>query len=162
MIEQTEKRILLTDNSIQVAGETQIIHGHVNIERYGILRDLELRSAIGVDFAGMHRTGKQWTALKNSGKGFEADVMMQNMLDGTALRKVNRQHDPLLLICTLFICPATEDRRYWNEETANEKIKLWSEEGYPTEDFLRLGLQFSRRYQFVSEEDSLNGSENPE
>ena len=150
MIEQTEKRIALTDNSIEVAGETHIIHGSVNLERYVHLDELMMRSRFGVGWVEWHRAGQEWTRLKNAGKGFDADVMMQNMLDGKPLRKANKQHAPEILICTLFICPKSEDRTQWNEEMANEKIKLWSAEGFAAEDFTRLGLLYMERYQLVS------------
>lgn len=146
MIEQKEKRIALDDNSIQVGEEKHIIHGNVNLERYVYLDELVLRGRFGVGWIEWHRKGQQWTQMKNAGKGFEADVMMQNMLDGTPLRKANKQHSPEVLICTLFICPETEDRTTWNEEAANEKIKLWSKEGFPAEDFTRLGLLYIERY----------------
>lgn len=148
-----EKRILLDANSFQAGGRKFIIYGSVNIERYTILQELEVRSIFGADYVQLHRAFVEWVNLKNAKKDFDADTMLRNTFEGV-LRKTNKQYDPLLLICTLFMCDESEDRASWDEANANEKIKLWSEEGYPTEDFLRWGLHFSRRYQLGLEEGS--------
>ncbi len=158
---ESEKRIPLDANSFEAGGKTFIIHGSLNIERYTILQDLEVRSAYGADFVQLHRAFLKWVDLKNAKKDHDADHMMRNTFEGV-LRKVNKQYDPLLLICTLFMCEKDEDRTQWDEANANEKIKLWSEEGYPTEDFLRWGLRFSRHYQRGFLEDSLDILESPE
>lgn len=150
---ESEKRIPLDANSFQAGGKTFIIYGSVNIERYTIMQELEVRSMFGADFAQLHRAFVEWVNLKNQKKDFDADIKLRNTFEGV-LRKANNQYDPLLLICTLFMCEADEDRKTWDEANANEKIKLWSEEGYPTEDFLRWGLRFSRLYQLGSDSDT--------
>lgn len=155
MIEQTEKRILLTDNSFEAGGKTYIIHGSVNIERYTVLQNLEVQSAFGADFVQLHRAHAKWAELHNKRLPFDADRLMDNTFSAVA-RKANGQRDPLILICTLFMCDKDEDRTTWDEETANEKIKIWSEEGFPAEDFFRLALRFSKRYQSGLEDDSLD------
>ena len=160
-MKESEKRIPLDANSFTAGGKTFIIYASVNIERKRIMQNLEVQSYYGVDLAGINRIGIKWTDMKNKGKGFEADVMMSNMLEG-GLRKVNNQHDPLMLICTLFMCTEDENRNVWDEALANEKLKLWSEEGYPSEDFLHWGVRFSRHYQQGLPEDSLTSLEEGE
>ena len=158
---ESEKRIPLDANSFQAGGKTFIVYGSVNIERKIIMQDLEIRAGYGMDIIQIIQTGTKWTEMKNKGKGFEADVMLQNMFEG-GMRSANGQQDPMILICTLFMCPEDEDRTVWDEAQANEKIKLWSKEGYPSEDFLFWGVRFSRRYQQGLPEDSPNFSESPE
>jgi hypothetical protein len=48
------------------------------------------------------------------------------------------------------------------EETANERIQKWSDEGYPVEDFFALGLRFVKHYQHALLSDFLNTSEREE
>jgi hypothetical protein len=140
------KRIALTDNSFEAGGKKFIIHSSVNIELYRVLEELQVRARFGSSFAALHRGFEKVIELINKSKRFEADIALHNMMQGTA-RAINKQHDPLILICTLFCWPDGEERKTWDEEQANETIKLWSEEGYPVEDFLLLGLQFVRHYQ---------------
>mgnify|MGYP003440620503 FL=1 len=142
----TEKRINLTDNSFEAGGKTFIIYSSVNIERYRVLEDLQVQARFGANYAQLHTGFEKIVDLKNKGKQFEADIALHNMRQGV-VRKLNKQHDPLLLMATLFCCPADEDRTIWSEESANEKLELWSKEGYPVEDFLFLSLQLCRRYQ---------------
>ena len=94
-------------------------------------------------------------------KDFDADCHLRNIFEGVA-RGVNKQHDPLPLISTLFIWPSGStpmDKMGWSEEAANEKLRLWSEEGYPVEDFTNLGLCFAKRYASDSVIDSQGISE---
>lgn len=153
-----DKRIPRDANSFEAGGRTYIIYGSVPIERYTVMQELEVRSAYGATYAQLHRAYKDWTDMKNKGRGHEADVKMSNTFEGVN-RKTNKQYDPILLICTLFMCEKDEDRTTWSEEQANEKIKVWSKEGYPTEDFLRWGLHFVRLYQVGFNEDSQSISE---
>lgn len=140
------KRILLTDNSFEAGGKRYIVHSTLNIERYRVLEELQVRSRFGKSFADLHRGFERVVELINKGKRFEADIALNNMMQGTA-RALNKQHDPLILICTLFCCEEGQPRTGWDEEAANETVKIWSEEGYPVEDFLYLGLHFVRHYQ---------------
>lgn len=158
MVEQTTKRVGLNDNSFTAGGVKYIIHSSINIERYKILDELQTRQAYGTDYAGLFRGFLKWVELKNASKPFDADTHMRNVFEGV-VRKVNKQNEPILLICTLFIDPEGADRSAWDEETANETIKKWSDEGIPVEDFFRLGLEFVRRYQVAFQPDSLNTSE---
>ncbi len=164
MVEQKEKRIGLNDNSFEAGGVKYIIHSSVNIELYQKLDDLQVRAAYGVDYAGLFRGFLKWVELKNASKPFDADTHLRNIFEGV-LRKQNNQNHPLLLICTLFIHPENSDRNQWSEESANEVLKKWSDEGYPVEDFFRLGLEFVRRYQVAFQPDfqsSLEGLQSPE
>jgi len=142
----TGKRINLTDNSFEAGGQKFIIHSSVNIERYRVLEELQVRANYGQNYAQLHSGFLKITDLINKGKRFEADIAMNNMMQGV-VRALNKQHNPMLLMATLFCCTSDEDRATWSEETANEKIELWSKEGYPVEDFFGLSLQLCRHYQ---------------
>ena len=156
-----EKRIGLNDNSFQAGGKKYIIHSTVNIERYRHMEELQVRAAFGQNYAQFHAGFLRIVDLKNKGKQFEADIALNNMMQGTA-RAINKQHNPLLLIATLFCCTQGEDRTTWDEETANEKIEIWSKEGYPVEDFFGLSLQSCRHYQSDLFQDLGNGLEETE
>lgn len=142
----TEKRIQLTDNSFLAGGRRFIVYSSLNIERYRILEELQVRARFGQNYAQLHVGFLKVVDLANKGKRFESDIALNNMMQGV-VRALNKQHDPVLLMATLFCCEETEDRTIWSEESANEKIELWSKEGYPVEDFFRLSLQLCRRYQ---------------
>jgi hypothetical protein len=156
-----EKRILVTDNSFLADGRRFVIYSSLNIERYRILEELQVRARYGQNYAQMHTGYLKVVDLINKGKRFEADIALNNMMQGVA-RAINKQHDPLLLMATLFCCEDAEDRTIWSEESANEKIELWSKEGYPVEDFFRLSLQLCRRYQDGLFSDLLDTSEEAE
>lgn len=158
---ESEKRIRLTDNSFEAGGVKFIVHSSLCIELYRVLDELQTRAAFGADFAGLFRGYEKWVKLKNEQKPFDADTHLRNVFEGVA-RKVNNQHDPLVLICTLFCWPEGADRTKWDEESANETIKKWNDEGYPIEDFFQLGLQFIRRYQGALQLDSLSSLEGEE
>jgi hypothetical protein len=161
MPESKPKRISLSDNSFEAGGEKFIIHSTLNVARYRVLDELQLRAAYGVDYAGLFRGYTRWVQLKNEQKPFDADVHLRNIFEGVQ-RKVNNQNDPMLLICTLFCDPVGSDRTKWDEETANERIQKWSDEGYPVEDFFALGLRFVKHYQHALLSDFLNTSEKEE
>lgn len=154
----TEKRINLTDNSFEAGGQKFIIHSSLNIERYRVLEELQVRARYGQNYAQLHTGFLKVVDLINKGKRFEADNALHNMMQGT-VRALNKQHDPMLLMATLFCCPDDEDRTTWSEETANEKISIWSKEGYPVEDFFGLSLQLCRHYQEGLFNDLINTSE---
>lgn len=160
MVEST-KRIRLTDNSFTAGGVKYIVHSSICIELYRHLDELQTRQAFGADYAGLFRGYSKWVELKNQQKPFDADVHLRNIFEGVA-RKVNNQNEPLLLICTLFCWPEGADRTKWDEESANETIKKWNGEGYPVEDFFRLGLEFVKRYQAAFQLDSLSSLEEGE
>jgi len=148
MVEQTEKRVRLTDNSFDAGGVTYVIHSSVTAELYRHMDELLVRGRFGKGYAQLHNAYLKWVELKNAKKDFDADIHLRNVFEGVA-RGVNKQHDPLVLICTLFMWPegsTSMDKMGWNEESANEKISAWSEEGYPVEDFTNWGLFFAKRY----------------
>ena len=153
-----QKRISLTDNSFEAGGKKYLIHSWVNIERYRVLEDLQVRAGFGSSYAQLHNGFVKVVDLVNKGKRFESDIALHNMMQGVA-RKLNKQHDPMLLMATLICCTEDEDRTVWSEESANEKIEIWSKEGYPVEDFFPLSLQLCRHYQEGLYNDSLNISE---
>ena len=155
MLDEKEKRVGLSDNSFVAGGKTFIVHSSVNIRMYRVLEELQVRARFGMNYAQLHAGYVKWVELKNTKKDFDADVHLRNVFEGVA-RGVNKQNDPLVLICTLFCWPQGEPRIDWDEELANDTINLWSEEGYPVEDFLLLGLQFVRRYQTGSLTESLS------
>lgn len=141
-----EKRIGLTDNSFEAGGNKYIIHSSLNIERYRHMEELQVRAHYGQNYAQLHQGFLKVTDLINKGKRFDSDIALNNMMQGV-VRALNKQHNPVLLIATLFCCTEDEDKAVWNEEAANEKIEIWSKEGYPVEDFFGLCLRFCRRYQ---------------
>jgi len=146
---EAEKRIPISANSFEAGGKKFIVHSSVPIDFYERMDELQVQARYGKSFADLHRAYIKWVELKNAKKDFDADVQLRNVFEGVA-RGVNKQQDPLILICTLFCWPEGEPRISWSEETANETIKLWSEEGYPVEDFFSLALQFVARYQSAS------------
>lgn len=146
---ESEKRITLDANSFEAGGKKFIIHSSVPIDFYERMDELQVQARYGKSFADLHRAYVKWVELKNAKKDFDADVQLRNVFEGVA-RGVNKQQDPLILICTLFCWPEGVPRISWSEEAANETIKLWSEEGYPVEDFFNLALQFVARYQSAS------------
>ncbi len=152
---ESEKRIRITDNSFEAGGVKYIIHSSVCVDLYNRLDELQTRWYYGADYAGLFRGYTKWVELKNAQKPFDADTHLRNVFEGV-VRKVNGQHDPGILICTLFCWPEGADRTQWDEESANEKIKAWNNEGYPAEDFFRLGLEFVKRYQAAFQLDTLN------
>ena len=158
MVEQTEKRIRLTDNSFTAMGVTYVIHSSVTAELYRHMDELLVRGRFGKGYAQLHNAYLKGVELKNAKKDFDADVQLRNVFEGVA-RGVNNQHDPLVLICTLFMWPDGADKMGWTEESANEKIRAWSEEGYPVEDFTNWGLFYARRYASDSIIDSVGISE---
>lgn len=157
MVEQVEKRISTSDNSFEAGGKKYIIHGSVNVALYRIMEELQVRARFGSSYVQLHASYVKWVELKNAKKDFDADIHLRNTFEGVA-RGVNKQHDPLLLMCTLFCWEEGADRSAWSEEGANEKIKAWGEEGYPAEDFFLLAVQFVRRYQAGLLPDSENTS----
>lgn len=141
-----QKRIALTDNSFEAGGRKFIIYSSLNIERYRMLEELQVRAQYGQNYAQLNNGFLKVVELINKGKQFEANVALHNMMQGTA-RALNKQHNPMLLIATLFCCEEGEDRTEWTEEAANEKISLWSKEGLLVEDFFGLSLRLCRHYQ---------------
>ena len=145
---EEEKRVRLTDNSFEAGGVTYIIHSSGTAELYRHMDELLIRGRFGKSYAQLHNAYLKWVELKNAKKDFDADVQLRNVFEGVA-RGVNKQHDPLILICTLFMWPqgaTSNDKMGWTEEAANEKIRAWSEEGYPVEDFMNWGLFYAKRY----------------
>ncbi len=152
MIYQTDKRINLNDNSFEAGGVKYLIHGNLDIERFQRLEEMEVRARFGANFISLHNRLTEIWELLNTHKYADAIVKLHNCMQGT-VRQVSKQTDPLLLICTLF-CRPEGDTQAWSEELANERVKAWSAEGYPAEDFFALGLQFVKHYHTILQPDT--------
>jgi len=142
---QTEKRVTTEDNSFTAGGIRFVIHSTLNVIFYEKMEELLLRARYGKSYRDLMAGYSKWVELKNAQKPFDADVHLRNVFEGV-VRGVNKQFDPVLLICTLFCWPEGVERKEWSEESANETLKIWSDEGIPVEDFFALALRFVRRY----------------
>lgn len=143
-----DKRISESDNSFEAGGKVWVIHSNLTIELYQRMEELLVTARYGKSYAELMAAFAKWVDLKNAQKPFDADVHLRNIFEGVA-RGANKQHDPLLLICTLFCWPDGEERKGWTEAEANERLKVWSDEGYPVEDFFDLALRCVRHYSTV-------------
>ena len=66
-----EKRILVTDNSFLADGRRFVIYSSLNIERYRILEELQVRARYGQNYAQMHTGYLKVVDLINKGKRFD-------------------------------------------------------------------------------------------
>jgi len=126
------------DLSFKANGKKYYIETSLSVDRWKEKDALELQLGLGVSFNDvMTRLREVWELL-NKLKLAEAIVKIYDIMNG--LTNIEKRHSPILLYCTLFINEENEDRRYWNLDLANSKLKDWNEEGIDVGFFLTIAF----------------------
>jgi hypothetical protein len=122
------KKIDLGANSFEANGVKYLVHDTLSVRRFEQLEILQAELAWGIDFASHHQNLHKLNHHLNKIELVKAAVLVNNMLEGMA-RKVEERHNPVMLICTLFMCREGENVAEWNATEAAEKIEDWRAEG---------------------------------
>lgn len=146
----------LNANSFQSAsGKEYIVYPSMTVKRFEAFERLQIEMQHSVSMSAFRQEVAEIYELLNKPKFAEASVKTYNLLNGAA-RIENSQPHPLLLICSLFICPASENQAEWSEAEATEKIKDWA--GVDIAFFLASARGLLRRYMTDLDTDSLTFS----
>lgn len=132
-------------NSFEANGKKYLIHNSLSVARFRKLHELQVIAGFGADYQTLYQTLKDVYNLLEEPKLASASVKINGVLEGIA-RELNKQYHPLLLICTLFMCPEGSDITRWNEAEAGECIEDWNTEGYDIQGFFTEGLRFLRQF----------------
>lgn len=135
-------------------GVKYYIKDNLSFERFRWMQKLSINVGLGRDWQELYKNIDKIVELFNKGKSVEAFGLL-NALKNSDLRDLDKRHDPLFLMCTLFIVAEGEDVTEWNEKMANEKISNWNKEFDPF-FFIRLGINlvpgFLERYTTSSQD----------
>ena len=150
----------LNANSFKSAsGKEYIVYPSMTVKRFEAFERLQIEMQHSVSMSAFQQEVAEIYELLNKPKFAEASVKTYNLLNGAA-RIENAQPHPLLLICSLFICPASENQAEWSEAEAAEKIKDWA--GVDIAFFLASAKRLLLRYMIDLDIDSQTFSERSE
>lgn len=147
----------LNTNAFKSAsGKEYIVYPSLTARRFEVFERLQVEMEHATTLSAFRGEVAGAYELLNKSKFADAAVKINNLLNGAA-RIENGQPHPLLLICSLFICPAEENQAEWSEAEATEKIKDWA--GVDIAFFLASAKRLLSRFITDYATDSLNISE---
>ncbi len=104
----------LNTNAFKSAsGKEYIVYPSITAARLGVLEILQVEIEYGTSLSAFRSEVAGAYELLNKAKFADAAVKIKNLLNG-ATRIENSRHHPILLICSLFICPAEENQAEWS------------------------------------------------
>ena len=131
------KKLDLDKPYFEANGKKYRVSKSLSVERWRHFEDLQALVGFGRSFQEVFdNVKKAYEALQHP-KIADASVVLHNLLVGIK-EKLDRRHNPALLICALFINADDEDQKVYDEEAMNRKIEDWQEEGYDVNDFFHL------------------------
>jgi hypothetical protein len=149
------REIDLSANSFTgISGAKYIIHDTLPVARFEVFEALQVEALNNTSIAGFTGEVKDvWQDLQQV-KVADATVKLYNILNGLE-RVKNQRSNPILRMCTLFICQENEPIQ-WSEAMSTEKLADWGDisQGF----FLGCGVRFLRNYISAFDTNSLFGS----
>lgn len=139
-----------------ISGKQYIVYPSLSTERYQVLETLQIELEYATSMSGFKAELEKAYRALNEVKFADAAIIINNILNGAA-RIESGQPNPVLMICTLFICTPDENQARWSESEAAEKIKDWA--AVDVAFFLTLVRRLYRRFMPDLNFDSPNTSQ---
>ena len=147
----------INDNHfVSASGKKYIVYPSLTTRRFEVFEQMQIEIEYGSSVSAFRSEVQKAYDKLNEPKFADAATILNNVLNGSS-RIENRQPHPLLMICSLFICPEDEDQSKWNEAEAAAKIEDWA--GVDIAFFLNCARHLYRRFTPDSNTGSLNISE---
>lgn len=131
--------------SFKANGKKYIMRTSLTISRFEAFQELQISAAFGVDFESMFKNLRQCWDLLEEGKWASASVKVYNLMSGVK-DKMDGKIDPILALCSLFICTEDEDVTKYDVELCRAKITDWTIEGIASESFFSLAFSLVDGY----------------
>jgi len=125
--------------SFQANGKKYIMRTSLTLSRFEVFQDLQISAAFSVDFENIFKNLRQSYDLLDEGKPASAAVKLYNLMSGVK-DKMDGKIDPILSLCSLFICTEEEDVTKYDAELCQAKITDWKIEGIAAESFFSLAF----------------------
>ena len=124
--------------SFNASGSVYNVTSSLPIRRYEIFEQQQIKVAYKMSIPKMFDQLRKIYDLNEQGKTNEIAVIVHNLL--TAVKDIGNEHNPLLVICTLYIVKEGEDLSDWSQELCDAKIEDWKNAGISMESFFSLAL----------------------
>lgn len=120
-------------------GHEYVIRTSLPLERFEIFEDTQVEVGYGVDFRSLFGQIRNSYDFLNEGRQADGAVVLYNIMNGIK-NQIDKRTNPVLKLCTLFICRIDEDLTKYDEVMAKAKIEDWKKEGIATEDFFSIAF----------------------
>lgn len=120
-------------------GVQYVIRDTLTVKRFKEFENLQAEVGYGVDFYNMFSNLSKAYNYMNAGKMADASVVLHSMMHGIK-HKLDDRENPILVLCTLFICTEDEDVRFYDKAKGDKKIEDWIAEGISMESFFQLAF----------------------
>lgn len=135
-------------------GANYVIRTSLAISRFEEFEKLEIAVTYSVGFENLFSQMRKAFDYINGSEPANAAVVLYNMMNGIK-DKLDERRNPVLLLCSLFICREGEDATKYDLALNLSKITDWEEEGIAMESFFSLAFNlvngFTPRLKQVSE-----------
>lgn len=120
-------------------GVNYVIRTSLAISRFEEFEKLEISVTYSVGFENLFSQMRKAFNYLNTGETANASVVLYNMMNGIK-DKLDERRNPVLLLCSLFICREGEDATKYDLALNLSKIADWEEEGIAMESFFSLAF----------------------
>jgi len=130
---------IITLDRFTANGNDYVIRQSLAIERFEIFENLQADVGFGVAFKEVFANILDAYNCCNEARIADAAVKLHNTMNGIK-SKLEGRVNPVLLLCTLFICNEDEDATTYDSDLAKKKIDDWRIEGIAMESFFTLAF----------------------
>lgn len=139
-------------------GHNYVVRSRLGLARFEVFDESHPEITFGLGFEQLYNNLNACFDLLNKAKPADAAVRIHNMMNGIATN-LEKRENPVLKICTLFICREDEDLTTYDEALAKQKIEDWRIEGIDSEHFFSLAFNSVRNFMPIYRQVSQNISE---
>lgn len=133
-------------SSFTANGVKYLVHTALAIERFIEFEKLQIQVGYGVDFRNLfHKINEAFHYL-NNGLPADAAVVLHNVMKGVA-DNLEERENPVLNLCTLYICREDEDLTTYDYALNQAKIDDWKKEGISIDSFFVLAFNLVNGFQ---------------
>jgi hypothetical protein len=125
--------------SFQANGKTYLVRPTLSLERFEEFEKLQIEVGFSTDFENIFKNIRKAFDLLEEGKTATTAVILYNIMNGVK-NKIENRENPVLLLCTLFICAPDENTTIYDLELNKLKIEDWKKEGIAAESFFSLAF----------------------
>jgi hypothetical protein len=136
------KQIKLEDLKFEANGNEYFIEPEISAERFAKMQEFEIELGFGINYKTMLDGLGEAYQLLNEGKNADAAVHIHHIREGIV--GLENREFAILQYCACMINTMDEDRREWNEQVMNNKIKDWNAEGIDYRCFFPLAINMVR------------------
>lgn len=145
-------------SSFTANGVKYLVHTSLAIERFIEFEKLQIKVGYGVDFRHLFQQINTAFNYLNDSRQADAAVMLHNLMTGVATNLEDREN-PVLDLCTLYICREGEDLTKYDPVLNEQKKEDWKAEGITVDSFFVLAFNLVNGFQNIYDSVSLSISD---